>query len=99
MTEHPLNDLHVLPAPALAALRERWIVSAEQFLALAASPEGQAGLRRLLGLDGPALDALVVQVGASVAPEARAALAAPAPGRKLGLILPTKDGPESPTAN
>lgn len=96
MTEHPLSDLNVLPEPALAALRGRWIETAEQLLALAATPEGRAGAERILGLDARAFDAVLARLAKVVGPALQSDLARPAPGGKLGLILPEPNQDECP---
>ena len=95
MKEHPLNELNVLTETALAVLRQRWIETAEQFLGTAATPEGKAGLQRLLACDGPALEAVLAKLGEVVGPTLQAELARPAVAAKLGLIIP-KNSPKPP---
>jgi hypothetical protein len=95
MKEHLLSELGILPEPALAALQRRWIETAEQLLGTAATPEGRAGLQRLLACDGPALDAWIAQVEKVVGAAPSAELAHPVPARKLGLIVPKEPRPEA----
>jgi hypothetical protein len=84
---HPLAAVPGLLSAALAALTSRWISTAEEVLALAASAQGREGLRKLLGFDDPQLDALLDVLAREVGSEAAARLSAGVPGGQLGLAL------------
>lgn len=88
MTDHPLNQLDLLPDEALAALRKRWIETAEQLIATASTPEGRACLARLPGLDAGKLDDALARLEEVVGPVAKRELQQPVPGGKLGLLIP-----------
>lgn len=57
----PLDNLGFWSVEALAKLREHWIDSAEQVVALAASVEGRAALARTLDLDEASTAELVAR--------------------------------------
>ena len=84
---HPLDQLEGLSAEAVASLRGRWIETAEQLVALAASEDGRAGLKELLDLDDDALGELVARAKALVGSEGTARLSQATPGGTLGVVL------------
>jgi hypothetical protein len=84
---HALAALAGVPAPALAALKQQWIETAEQVLALAASPIGRRHLQQLLQYDESQLESLLAALRQAVGPEAAARFLAPQPGGSLGLAL------------
>ena len=85
--EHPLAEVAGLAPETVAALKKHWLGTAEQALAGAATPEGRAGLKRLLGFDEAQLEGLLATLTAAVGSEAAARLRQPAPGGSRGMIL------------
>lgn len=56
---HPLAELSTIPERIVRKLKDQWVESAEELLALAASPGGQDRLKSLLGLNSMQLEQLI----------------------------------------
>jgi len=76
-----------VPGAVAAKLKEHWLETAEQVLAVAACREGREGLERLLGFDAAQLQDFLGQLSAVVDPAVRERLGQPAALRTLGLQL------------
>ncbi len=79
--DHPLADVVGLDAASLERLAGQWVGTAEQALALASTPEGREGLRRLLELGEPGLARMLELLRSAVGRERAAALEKPDAGR------------------
>jgi hypothetical protein len=88
----PLRSIPDFPAERARQLAALWVTTAEEFLSMAATPKGQAGLSDLLEVSPEELEALVRIAYASLPEEVARAFARPS-GKQfpLGAILP---GPE-----
>jgi len=84
---HALEGVPDLPPAWIGALKGRWITTAEQVLATAASTEGRRGLEEALGLGADGMHQLLDRL-AQVVGEAKAAqLLQPSAGGALGAML------------
>lgn len=79
--DHPLADVAGLDAASVERLAGQWVRTAEQALALASTPEGREGLRRLLELGEPGLARMLDALRSAVGRERAAALEKPDTGR------------------
>ena len=79
--DHPLADVAGLDAASVERLAGQWVRTAEQALALASTPEGREGLRRLLELGEPGLARMLELLRSAVGRERAAALEKPDTGR------------------
>ena len=90
VASHPLAAIASVSTSVVAGLKSQWIETAEQVLAVAASPQGREGLKKLLSFDDRQLEGLLSTLTDVVRPEHAAS---PSIGRQagsLGLVL-TKD--------
>jgi len=69
-------------------LRERWVTSVRELVALSLAPSGRDGLKQLLRVDDSALEGLLQEAKALLPPDVLRTLAEPQPGQKLGLVIP-----------
>ncbi len=90
MNEHRLDEAGFLPEPVRAALRARWIESAEQWLGACAEPSARRAMADTLGLPLGDLEALLARVRAWIGAPAGGpgAWETPRPGGALGLDVP-----------
>jgi hypothetical protein len=85
---HRLSSIAKLPSETITTLQANWIETAEEVLAVAATEQGAAGLKRLLELDEPTFDALLSSVRKFVGQHQSQAIgAASRPGGPLGVKL------------
>lgn len=84
---HLLQSVPGIEAAVIEPLKKQWIETAEQFLAISASPEGRTGLKTLLGLDDEKMDQLIGRLRDCVGPVEEQRLCQPIPGGPLGALL------------
>lgn len=84
ISETPLAGVTGWSAAQVERLAEVWITTAEQVVALAATPGGVTSLAEQLGLGERAVSELVEHAEAAVPPESRAELVTPADPREFG---------------
>jgi hypothetical protein len=84
---HPLEGIPSFSPQTIQLLKQKWIETAEQVLALSGTTEGRDGLRNLLGLDEAGLNDLLAKLSDVVGNEAAPALRTATPGGALGAIL------------
>jgi hypothetical protein len=84
---HPLAAIPGISPASLAALKQRWIETAEQVIALAATPQGQDGLKTLLACSDQQWGELLAKLKEAVGTESAARLEQPSPGGALGVVL------------
>jgi len=90
-TQHPLSALPGLSPEAVAALKSRWLETAEQVLAASATQAGRDGLKSLLKTDDAGLQAFLDRLAEAVGPDEARRLRTPKPGGKLGALRPHED--------
>ena len=84
---HPLSAVTSVPTSVVAALKSQWIETAEQVLALAASPQGREGLKKLLSFDVRQLEGLLSTLTDVVGPEQSTGPSIGMQAGSLGLVL------------
>jgi hypothetical protein len=84
---HPLQDVSGLRADWLEVLRGHWLTTAEEVLAVAASPAGREGLRQMLASDERALASFLGELEAVVGAEMAQRLRKPASPHAKGAWL------------
>src|SRR5438132_1591315 len=85
--EHALEAVAGLPPEWVAALKVRWITTAEQVLSMVSSGEGRAGLEAALPPGAPALHELIAILTEVVGAENIARLTQGSAGGPLGVVL------------
>jgi hypothetical protein len=80
-----------VPPLVVQALKQRWVETAEEVIALSATWEGLAGLKALLSWDDQQLKALLDALRAEVGAAEASRLEKPTPGGSRGVILSEKD--------
>jgi hypothetical protein len=82
-----LAAIRGVPPPVVQALKGRWVATAEEVLAMSATPEGGAGLRALLSFDDQQLQTLLDTLRAEVGALEAKRLERATPGGARGVIL------------
>ncbi|MGC8839287.1 MAG: hypothetical protein ACP5UM_12825 [Anaerolineae bacterium] len=89
----PLRSIPDFPAERARQLAALWVTTAEEFLAMASTPRGQAGLSDLLEVSPEELEALVRIAYASLPEEVARTFSRPSSREfPLGAILPGPEG-------
>lgn len=88
----PLGEIAGWPDELAHALQKKAIYSAEQVVAIAATPSGIESLAVELAVTTDEARRLVALARAQLAPGAAAALERPAPRKSLGAVPPQCDG-------
>lgn len=91
--ELALETIGVWPARAVENLRQSWITTADQLIALAATEEGVATIARASGLDPSQVRALLNQTRGLLTPERLGELETPVDTSDYGLGA---EAPERP---
>lgn len=90
--ETPLRSVGAIPAGVVERLQERWISSAEQLVAAAATPGGVEALAEQAGVSADEVRHAVGAAREELAPEVLADLESPADPGELGTgALPPPD--------
>jgi len=84
---HPLAAIGGVSPLVVRALKGRWVETAEEVLALSATPEGRTGLGALLCFDGRQLQTLLDTLRAEVGAAEASRLERATPGGARGVIL------------
>lgn len=89
----PLRSIPDFPAERARQLAALWVTTAEEFLSVAATPRGQAGLSDLLEVSPEELETLMRIAYASLPEEVARAFSRPSERRfPLGAILSGSEG-------
>ncbi|HUW33975.1 MAG TPA: hypothetical protein VM223_20390 [Planctomycetota bacterium] len=89
--QHRLSAIPGLSPEAVAALKTRWLETAEQVLAASATQAGREGLKSLLKTDEAGLQVFLDRLAEAVGPEEARRLRTPKPGGKLGALRREED--------
>ena len=90
-SSHSLTGIRGVPPLAVRALKEQWIETAEQVIAMSATSEGRQGLKALLSFDDQQLDVLLSMLISEVGPEEVSRLLRAVPGGPCGVVLTEKE--------
>jgi len=83
----PLAGMLGISGPILAALREKWITTAEQFISIASTEAGHLGLCNTLSCDENMLRALLDIVAMALPPEKVTRLRQPVSLHPMGMLM------------
>jgi hypothetical protein len=91
-SETPLSAVSGIPATVLKRLHERWIESAEQLVALGATPDGADALAQELKIETAEVERLIASARAALHPDVADELARPVDTGKfpLGAMRPRR---------
>ena len=84
---HPLAAIGGISSVVVATLKQRWVDTAEEALAMSSTPEGRAGLRALLSFDDLQLQTLLHVLRSEVGVAEANRLERATPGGARGVIL------------
>ena len=83
----PIEGMAKLSPRQIQALKSRWLTTVEAFVGAAATEEGRAGLREVLGIDPDALENLLRDARCALGEERFRELMTPKPGGPTGALL------------
>ena len=91
----PIADMCRLTLAQQEALKSRWLTTIDAFVAAAATPEGQAGLCKVLEVEPDALGVLLQDARDSLGEDRYAALMHPRPGGPTGALFEDQNRPDA----
>lgn len=87
---HRLEALSGFPESFVTFLKPQWIETAEEFLSVCSTPEGQESIQQLLQIDQKRFEELQKLLTNTVGEESAKQLTTPVPPKRMGFRLETE---------